>query len=247
MEHDSVPLLPASAIREIEKLKEHVLKGCLSDMPPSGGTHRNEALHKTLNKSLKRSRIGLELALAFLGIFFYKWNEKKLSKKNSGFKRCNFIRPVEMYCEQKLFIPEEAENFGASLSIEEIIQAADCDFSDNISEAGDVVNCINYLLEENSDTSTDNFHSSDDQTEDENHEDCSDSINNACVASIIQSASNFALLDKQLENMKGYATFAGIKDHLIELKNVFSFFSACESRDDYANSDLDSFLLANSM
>lgn len=152
-----------------------------------------------------------------------------------------------MYCEQKLLIPEEAENFGASLSTEEIIQAADCDFSDNISEAGDVVNCINYLLEENFDTSTDDFHSSDDQTEDENHEDCSDSLNNACVASIIQSASNFALLGKQLENMKGYTTFARIKDHLIELKNVFSFFSAFESRDDYANSDLDSFLLANSM
>lgn len=132
VEHNSVPLLPASAICEIEKLKEHVLKGCLSEIPPSRGTHRNVALHKTLNKSLKRSRIGLELALAFLGIFFYKWNEKKLSKKNSGLKRCNFIRPVEMYCEQKLFIPEEAENFGASLSIEEIIQAADCDFSDNI-------------------------------------------------------------------------------------------------------------------
>lgn len=84
VEHDSVPLLPASAICKIEKLKEHVLKGCLWDIPPSGGTHRNEALHKTLNKSLKRSRIGLELALAFLGTFFYKWNERKLWKKNSG-------------------------------------------------------------------------------------------------------------------------------------------------------------------
>ena len=72
MVHDSVPLLPASAIREIEKLKKHVLEGCLSDIPPSGGTHGNESLHKTLNKSLRRSRIGLELALAFLGTFFYK-------------------------------------------------------------------------------------------------------------------------------------------------------------------------------
>ena len=94
MVHDSVSLLPASAIREIEKLKRHVLEGCLSDIPPSGGTHGNEALHKTLNKSLKRSRIGLELALAFLGTFFYKWNERKLSRKNPWKReRCNFIRP----------------------------------------------------------------------------------------------------------------------------------------------------------
>ena len=111
MVHDSVPLLPASAIREIEKLKKHVLEGCLSDIPPFGGTHGNEALHKTLNKSLlKRSRIGLELALA------YKWNERKLSRKNPRKReRCNFIRPAEMYCIQTPIIPEEAEYFGAVL------------------------------------------------------------------------------------------------------------------------------------
>lgn len=248
--HDSVPLLPASAVREIEKLKQHVLKGCLSDIPPSGGTHGNEALHKTLNKGLKRTRIGLELALAFLGMFFYKWNERKLSRKNSRQKRCNFIRPVEMYFEQTAIIPEEAENFGASLSIGEITQAADCDFSDDISDAGDVVNCINYLLEESSDTSSDDFHSSDDQNEEENQEDCSDSLSNVCVAGIIQLASNFALLSKQLENIKGHASLARSKDHLIYLKNVFSFFTTFESRNDEShnsNSDLDSFLLANNM
>ena len=84
MVHYSVPLLPASAIREIDKLKKHVLEGCLSDIPPSGGTHGNEALHKTLNKSLKRPRIGLELALAFLGTFFYKWNEESFRERTPG-------------------------------------------------------------------------------------------------------------------------------------------------------------------
>ena len=77
VEIDSSRLLPSAAFKEIEKLRVHVTKGCLSGIPPSGGTNKNEALHKTLNKSLKRSRIGLELALAFLGLFFYKWNEKK--------------------------------------------------------------------------------------------------------------------------------------------------------------------------
>ncbi|KAJ7376194.1 hypothetical protein OS493_036308 [Desmophyllum pertusum] len=206
---------PASAVREIEKLKQHVLKGCLSDIPPSGGTHGNEALHKTLNKGLKRTRIGLELALAFLGMFFYKWNERKLSRKNSRQKRCNFIRPVEMYFEQTAIIPEEAENFGASLSIGEITQAADCDFSDDISDAGDVVNCINYLLEESSDTSSDDFHSSDDQNEEENQEDCSDSLSNVCVAGIIQLASNFALLTTMiLQQLNNEALTSEGKTHL---------------------------------
>ena len=251
--HDSVPLLPASAIREIEKLKKHVLEGYLSDIPPSGGTHGNEALHKTLNKSLKRSRIGLELALAFLGAFFYKWNERKLSRKNPGKERCNFIRPVEMYCEQTPIIPEEAEYLVAALSPTEISQAADCDFSDNISDAGDVVDCINYLLEGMSDTITDDSQSSDDQSEDETQEDCADSLDNACVAGIIQQACNFVLLSKQLENIKGHASFSGSNGHKAYLdKNIYRIFSTFESRGNgdshNANSsDLDSFLLANNM
>ena len=197
--HDSVPLLPSSAIRELEKLKEHVLKGCLSDIPPSGGTHGNEALYKTLNKSLKRSRIGLELALAFLGIFFYKWNKRKLPRKNSRQKRCIFTPPVEMYCERPAIIPEEVENIGAFLSRAEISQAAECDFSENFSDAGDVEKCINHLLEETSDTFAEDSHSSDDQNEDESQEECADSLDNVCVAGIIQMASNFYLLSNQLE------------------------------------------------
>jgi len=37
----------------------------LSGIPPSGGTNRNAAIHKSLNKSLKQPNIGLELALHF--------------------------------------------------------------------------------------------------------------------------------------------------------------------------------------
>lgn len=87
VEFNSIPLLPSSAVHEIEKLKGHVTKGCLSGIPPSGRTNRNEALHRTLNKSLKRSRIGLELALAFLGLFFYKWNETKSRNSNKRGQR----------------------------------------------------------------------------------------------------------------------------------------------------------------
>ena len=88
-EIDSIPSLPPAAVKEIDNLKKHVIKGCLSGIPPSGGTNRNEAIHKSLNKSLKRSRIGLELALAFLGLFFYKWNEKKISSKLTSKRKKN--------------------------------------------------------------------------------------------------------------------------------------------------------------
>ena len=44
---------------------------CLSDIPPSGGTSRNEGIHKVLKKTLRKSTIGIQFALALLGIFFY--------------------------------------------------------------------------------------------------------------------------------------------------------------------------------
>ena len=108
-----------------------------------------------------------------------------------------------MYCEQTPIIPEEADYFGAVLNATEISQVADCDFSDNISEASDVVDCINYQLEGASNTLTNDSQSSDDQSEEETLEDFVDSLDNACVAGIIQQASNFALLSKQLKKIKG--------------------------------------------
>ena len=167
-------------------------------------------------------------------------------------ERCNFIRPVEMYCEQTPIIPEEAEYFGAVLNATEISQAADCDFSDNISDAGDVVDCINYLLEVASDTLTDDSQSSDDQSEEETQEDIVDSLDNACVAGIIQQASNFVFLSKQLEKIKGHDSLTGSIGHQAYLnKNVNCIFSSFESREKSdshnATSDLDSFLLANNI
>ena len=47
--------------KEIKKLKVHVKKGCLSDIPPSCGTSKNERLHKNLNKIIRCNRLGVEL------------------------------------------------------------------------------------------------------------------------------------------------------------------------------------------
>lgn len=46
MEVDEQELLTAEALAETEKLKIHIEKGCLSGMPVSGGTNRNEAFHR---------------------------------------------------------------------------------------------------------------------------------------------------------------------------------------------------------
>ena len=71
---DGVPILNTAAINEINKLKHHMLKGCLSDINVSCGTNRNEVLHKHLNSFFHRSRISVTLAYAILMVLLYSHN-----------------------------------------------------------------------------------------------------------------------------------------------------------------------------
>ena len=61
----------------IENLKHHILAGCLSDIPPGGGTNRNERLHEHINKYFSRSRIGILLAYSLLHMILYAHNSSK--------------------------------------------------------------------------------------------------------------------------------------------------------------------------
>lgn len=76
----------------------HVRKGCLSGIAPSGGTSRNEGIHRVFNKTLKKSRIGVQFAIALLGMFFYMWNEKRISADtNDKQSKVRIIPPIESY------------------------------------------------------------------------------------------------------------------------------------------------------
>jgi len=253
VEIDSVLLLLSSAIHEIEKLKCHVKKGCLSEIPPSGGTNRNEALHRTLNKSLKRSRIGIELGIAILGLFFYRWNEKKLSKLKSKGKQISYIRPVETYnfMTPGSTMSDNEEHFGGSLNFQESMEAADCEFSDNLKDAKEAVECVSYLLQEHSDScnSSDGLSSDDQNDNDSEYEDCEPFLNNVGIANAIQQASNLSSLSKHLENIKCQVSVSRSANHLVHLKNVLCLLSSVESTENANNNmrDLDAFLLLNNM
>ena len=251
VEFNSILLLPSSAVHEIEKLKGHVTKGCLSGIPPSGGTNRNEALHRTLNKSLKRSRIGLELALAFLGLFFYKWNETKSRKSNKGGQRISYIQPVESYISTSAdLLSENKEQFGGSLNTQELEEAAGCELSDSVCDVNQVMDCINSLLAEHSDNSDDNSFSSDDQDSNESdEEECGDSFNRVQIANVIQQALNFSCLSNYLKEIKGAKTsLSRSASHLVNLKNILCLFSSVESNSaGPSEGDLDEFLASNNM
>lgn len=103
-------VLNPDVCNEIEKLKKHINKGCLSRIPPGGGSNRNENLHKNLRAVIARSKLGCELAEALLATFFYIWNERRSS--------CGLppgcVRPVQSYRAELLqrgFVPTN-EKFG---------------------------------------------------------------------------------------------------------------------------------------
>ncbi len=75
-EVENTKILPVLACDEIEKLLVHVRLGCLSDIPSGIGTNRNERLHRKIRKWLRRSRIGVCLAVALLSTIFYIHMEK---------------------------------------------------------------------------------------------------------------------------------------------------------------------------
>lgn len=86
-----------NTFQEIEKLRIHIKKGCLSGIPPGFGTTRNEHLHSLLNRSLMvgTARMSVELAVAILSVLFFHYNSKKTSKSEENGKHVVPCMPVE--------------------------------------------------------------------------------------------------------------------------------------------------------
>ena len=74
IQHDGLILLNDKAIIEMEKLKVHMRKGCLSNIGVSCGTNRNEALHRHINSFFHRSRMSTLLAYAIITVLLFSHN-----------------------------------------------------------------------------------------------------------------------------------------------------------------------------
>ena len=59
-------ILNEKTMREIAAIRVHILKGCLSHIPPKCGTNKNEALHRSIHPIFSRCRMGIPLALALM-------------------------------------------------------------------------------------------------------------------------------------------------------------------------------------
>ena len=80
--------LSEETMAEIEKLKKHIEKGCLSGIPPGFGTERNEQLHRLLNRSMitGATRISVELAVTILTVLFYYHSSRTSPGKHTARK-----------------------------------------------------------------------------------------------------------------------------------------------------------------
>ena len=80
-EHDGQKVLNAAALKEVNNIRVHMKKGCLSGIQPGRGTNRNENLHKDLNNIMSSSKYGVELAHALLTVIFFNHNERMAAKE----------------------------------------------------------------------------------------------------------------------------------------------------------------------
>ena len=67
-------LFTLDTLQAIEKLKRHITAGCLSNIPPDGGTNRNERFHSHIKSYFNRSRIGVLLAYALITVIIHSHN-----------------------------------------------------------------------------------------------------------------------------------------------------------------------------
>ena len=69
-----VHVFSSDTVGAIQKLKKHISAGCLSNIPPGGGTNRNERFHHHINSILHRSKVGILLAYALLTVVIHSYN-----------------------------------------------------------------------------------------------------------------------------------------------------------------------------
>ena len=89
--------LTEESLKQIDALKVHIKKGCLSGIPPGFGTEKNEQLHRLLNRSLLSgaTRINIELAVALISVLFYYHSKRVASnRKHSCSSRIQCVPPI---------------------------------------------------------------------------------------------------------------------------------------------------------
>ncbi len=88
---EGVPVLSNEALDEFDRLSAHIRKGCLSDIPVEGGTNRNEAFHRYINRFFHKSRMGILLGYALMMTIICDFNSRSKADKPTHKK---LLKPI---------------------------------------------------------------------------------------------------------------------------------------------------------
>ena len=159
IQHDGVFLLNNKAINEIEKLKVHMRKGCLSNIGVSCGTNRNEALHRHINSFFHRSRMSTLLAYAIITVLLFAHNSaveiapKKIVKPISSCMASQYKLLCEKYpdtiatCTNECFgiTPKELVKSQSSEIVYNQLQEDD---SENMFDVDTAINILTQAIQQ---------------------------------------------------------------------------------------------------
>ena len=101
-------ILNEKVLKELESIKLHVTRGCLSDIKPGCGTNKNENLHRCINQFFSRCRIGIPLAVALLTVLFHRHNQKLSTTATD----CSILSARSLYSRVSNFSNEDNFCFG---------------------------------------------------------------------------------------------------------------------------------------
>ena len=73
-DHEKATLFTPETVPALQRLRQHMQLGCLSNIPVGAGTNRNEWLHQHLGSYFNRSKIGVLLAYALLSVILHSHN-----------------------------------------------------------------------------------------------------------------------------------------------------------------------------
>ena len=111
--------LSEMTLDSLRKLKNHIRKGCCSNIPPGAGTQKNERLHKFLKRSLLGGAavISPELAIAVLSCVLYIWSCKRdpCAQKHVSNAKVIPVVPVEIKQHHLLLGTEYQKNVANKL------------------------------------------------------------------------------------------------------------------------------------
>lgn len=73
-DHEKATVFKPETVSALQRLRQHMQLGCLSNIPVGAGTNRNERLHQHLGSYFNRSKIGVLLAYALLNVILHSHN-----------------------------------------------------------------------------------------------------------------------------------------------------------------------------